>query len=104
MSLFLKSIGDSLRNRVLEFFIEGRELDYSLKDVMTNCDLSKTLAMLSMHDLIEDEMILPTRKVSKIQLFKLNLKDRPVIGLCWVFDDLIKVSLEDIKKPQVTEI
>ena len=40
-SILLGTIGDTLENRVIDFLIEGRGLDYSKTDIADGCEISR---------------------------------------------------------------
>ena len=40
-SMLLEVIGDSIENKVIDFFIDGIGLDYTKKDIADNCGISR---------------------------------------------------------------
>ena len=71
-SAFCSVFGASPRNRVIEFFIELRELDFSAGDVARETGLNRATAYTTMGELVEQGYLVSTRKVSGSQLYKLN--------------------------------
>ena len=41
-TLFKKALGDTPKIRVLEFLIEGRELDYAISDIAEGAEIGRT--------------------------------------------------------------
>ena len=41
-TLFKRVVGDTPKTRVLEFLIEGRELDYSISDIAEGAEIGRT--------------------------------------------------------------
>jgi len=88
-TLFRKSLGDTPKIRVLEFLIEGRELDYSIIDIAEGSEIGRTTLFRIFDDLLKSEMIIPTRIIGNAKLYKLNLENTLVKKLVEVFDEII---------------
>ena len=107
-SLFLKKQGANPKNKVLDFLITYSELDYSLKEIAKHSEAGYSTVKLLIKKLVKDKWIIPTRKISKIKLYKLNVNNPEVkkfIEFYWeVIENEIKgkekeVSREDFKSP-----
>jgi DNA-binding IclR family transcriptional regulator len=88
-TLFTRALGDTPKIRVLEFLMEGRELDYSLSDIAEGAEIGRTTLFRIIDDLIKTEIIVPTREIGNAKLFKLNLKNAFVKKLVEIFDEII---------------
>jgi len=88
-SLFRRALGDTPKIRVLEFFIEGRELDYSISDIAEGAEIGRTTLFRIWNDLIKAEIIIPTRQIGNAKLFRLNINNILVKKLVEFFDELI---------------
>ncbi len=88
-TLFRKALGDTPKIRVLEFLIEGRELDYSISDIAEGAEIGRTTLFRSFEDLIKNKIIVPTRQIGNAKLYKLNLKNPFVKKLVEIFDEII---------------
>ena len=88
-TLFRKVLGDTPKIRVLEFFIEGRELDYSLTDIAEGAEIGRTTLFRIFEDLINAKIIIPTRQIGNAKLYKLNLENPLVKRLVEIFDEII---------------
>ena len=84
-TLFRKYLGDTPKIRVLEFLIEGRELDYSISDIAEGSQIGRTTLFRIFEDLLKSEVIKFTRQIGNAKLFKLNTKN------LWV-QELIKMD------------
>ena len=107
-SLFLKKQGANPKNKVLDFLITYSELDYSLKEIAKHSEAGYSTVKLLIKKLVKDKWVIPTRKISKIKLYKLNVNNPEVkkfIEFYWeVIENEIKgkekeVSREDFKSP-----
>jgi len=88
-TLFRKTLGDTPKIKVLEFFIEGRELDYSITDIAEGAEIGRTTLFRIWEDLIKNKIIVPTRQIGNAKLYKLNLENPFVKKLVEIFDEII---------------
>ena len=88
-TLFRKALGDTPKIRVLEFLIEGRELDYSISDIAEGAEIGRTTLFRIFEDLLKTGIIIPTREIGNAKLFRLNIKSNFVRKLVEVFDEII---------------
>jgi len=88
-TLFRKVFGDTPKIRVLEFLIEGRELDYSISDIAEGAEIGRTTLFRIWDDLIKAKVIKPTRQIGNAKLYKLNLENPFVEKIVEVFDEII---------------
>ena len=88
-TLFRKALGDTPKIRVLEFLIEGRELDYSISDIAEGAEIGRTTLFRIFDDLLENNIIIFTRQIGNAQLYKLNIDNKFVKKLVEIFDEVI---------------
>ncbi|MBI3033476.1 hypothetical protein HYY69_08435 [Candidatus Woesearchaeota archaeon] len=87
---FCELFGATPRNRILEFFLEMRELDFAMSDIIQETGLNKATAYNTMEELVKHQIIIPTRTVGKTQLYKLNMKRDDVQLLMDIFNRILK--------------
>ena len=88
-TLFRQALGDNPKIRVLEFFIEGRELDYSISDIAEGAEIGRTTLFRIFDDLVKSRIIIPTRQIGNAKLFKLNQNNLFVKKMIELFDEII---------------
>ena len=88
-TLFRKTLGNGPKIRVLEFLIEGRELDYSISDIAEGAEIGRTTLFRIWGDLIKTKIINPTRNIGNAKLYKLNTTNVFVKKLVEIFDEII---------------
>lgn len=93
ISLFRSVIGDTPKTRVLEFLIEGRELDYSLSDIAEGAEIGRTTLFRIWDDFVKSNIVKHTRDIGNAKLYKLNLGNVYVRKLVEFFDVVILDSL-----------
>lgn len=96
---FCKVFGDTPRNRILEFLLTGRELDFGIGDIARETGLNRATSYNTMEELIRQKFIMPTRKLGNTQLYKLNTDKQEVKALIEAFN----VLLENIAKEYISE-
>ena len=87
---FCEIFGVTPRNRVIEFFLEGREIDFSIGDVAREIGMNRATTYNTMEGLIEEGYLVPTRKVSGGQLYKLNEEKEEVKVLITAFNLVLR--------------
>lgn len=88
-TLFRKAFGDTPKIRVLEFLIEGRELDYSISDIAEGAEIGRTTLFRIFDDLLKNDIIVFTRQIGNAQLYRLNMNNLFVKKLVEIFDEVI---------------
>ncbi len=88
-TLFRQALGDNPKIRVLEFLIEGRELDYSISDIAEGADIGRTTLFRIFDDLVKSGIIVPTRQIGNAKLFRLNKNSTFVKKMIELFDTII---------------
>ena len=101
---FCKVMGATPRNRILEFFLAMRDLDYSIGDLALETQLPRATAYNIMEELIKEEYLVSSRKVSGSQLYKLNRNKREVRMLIAIFDMILdKIAKEYAPKEPIRQ-
>ncbi len=95
-SIFLDYVGDSPRMRILQYFIEGRDFDYTLTDLLNSGVSWGTLNTL-VPKLLELGIVVKTRKIGRATLYKINQKNVAVKQLIELYDALILEKLNRIE-------
>ncbi len=98
--MLLETIGDTIENRIIDFLIEGRGIDYTKKDIADNCDISRPTLYKIFPKLVKNGIIKPTRKIGRVQLYTLNTENGRVKALLKLEALLLKESFEEIEQRQ----
>jgi len=96
-SIFLDYVGDNPRMRVLQYFIEGRDFDYTLTDLL-NAGVSWGTLNTLVPKLLELGIIIKTRKIGRATLYKINIKNIVANQLIELYDNLLLEKLNQIEK------
>src|SRR3989344_7215571 len=93
-SVFLNYVGDNPRMRILQYLIEGRELDYTLTD-MLNAGVSWGTLNSLIPKLLGLNIIVKTRKIGRATLYKINQDNTISKKLIELYD---KILVEETEK------
>ena len=97
-TIFTKAIGNTPKIKVLEFLIEGRELDYSISDIAEGARIGRTTLFRIWEDLIGLGIIKHTRDIGNAKLYRLNVENPFVKRMIGLFDALV---IEPLNKKKV---
>ena len=98
MTKFNNFFGNSLKIKVLEFLIEGRELDYAISDIAEGAGIGRTTLFRIWNDFVELGIVKNTRNIGNAKLYKLNLVNPFVKKMADLFDTLVIEPLNKRKK------
>lgn len=96
-STLLEVIGDTIENRIVDFLIEGKGIDYTKKDIAEGCDISRPTLYKIFPKLVKEKIVKPTRKIGRVQLYSLNVKNEKIKALLKLEEFLLKKSFEEIE-------
>ena len=93
-TLFVKTLGDSPKIRVLDMLITGRELDYSITDIAEQAGIGRATFYRMMDNMLKEKVIIPTKKYGNMQLYRLNEKNKTVSELVKFYDYICRIESE----------
>lgn len=96
-SIFLDHVGDNPRMRVLQYFIEGRDFDYTLTDLL-NAGVSWGTLNSLVPKLLDLGIVVKIRKIGRATLYKINQENVAVTQLIELYDNLVLEKLNDIEE------
>ena len=96
-SIFLDHVGDNPRMRILQYFIEGRDFDYTLTDLL-NAGVSWGTLNSLVPKLLDLGIVVKTRKIGRAALYKINQENVAVKQLIELYDNLLLEKLNNIQE------
>ena len=94
-SFFLQYLGENPKMRVLDFLMDNFSQDFSLPQIAIGSKVAYTTLIEILPKLLEQEIIIETRKIGKSKLYKLDL-DNPITKALFAID--MKLSESAIEK------
>jgi len=88
--------------KVLDFFLDNREFDYSLTDIAKNSDIGWSTLHGFWKDFVKLGIVAKTRRIGRAELYKLNLNSPLVKKLIDLDMDISKKMInEEIDKQKL---
>ena len=94
MSILMEYFGQSPKVKIIDFLIDNIPFDYSKKEIIEGSGIAKVTLMKIWKDLVDFEIVLPTRKFGKAQLYTINKDDSIIKVLMKKEFELGKRALE----------
>ncbi len=95
ISSFRVVFGNSPIVKVIDFFLDNREFDYSLTDIAKNADIGWSTLHQFWNNIVKLGIVTKTRKIGRAQLYKLNLNSPLVKKLIDLDMDITKKFMKD---------
>lgn len=100
-SVFAEYFGDYPLIRVLDFLIEGRDMDYSMTEIAKNSSVGWTAFSEIWTQLVKKEIVTFTRKIGNAKLFRLNMKNPWVKELIRMDNVITKLETEKLLSKEI---
>ncbi len=94
-TLFITWMGDSAPARVLDYILTEREMEFSKTDALRNISISRASLYKVWKRLLENDILLFSRTIGNVQLYKLH-KANPLVKKLIEIDDLF--ILQDLQR------
>ena len=95
-TLFREIFGDTPKIRVLEYLIEGRELDHSIGDIAEGAGINRVTLFRMWGSIEKLKLIIHTRDIGNAKLYKLNMSNPYVLVLIEMFDKIINAEFQKV--------
>src|SRR3989344_6017114 len=102
-SSFSLVFGDSPIIRVIDFFLDNREFDYSLTDIAKNAGIGWSTLHLFWKKLVLMEVVVKTRRIGRAELYKLNINN-PLVKKLIDLDSTISKKFIDAETKQKLKV
>ena len=99
-SVLIQYMGNTPKLRVIDFLIDNMPFDYSKKEIIEGSGISKTTFFKIWKDFIKFDILKPTRKYSKAQLYTINREHIFIKQLLSLEFALVNEYAEKITKPK----
>ena len=94
-SILIKTLGDSPKLRIIDFFLDNPLFDFTKKEVIEALGMSKRTFYKYFPDLEKYGIVKVSRKIGRAKLYKINL-EHPLIGMLREYEK--KISLQIAEK------
>ena len=93
-SVFIQVFGNSPIMKVLDFLMDFQAFDYPLTEIAKNSGVSYSTLQTFFEKLVENKIVIKTRRVGKSDLYKLNTENPAVQQLIKLDWNLVTGSLQ----------
>ncbi|MBI2546364.1 hypothetical protein HYV81_04240 [Candidatus Woesearchaeota archaeon] len=100
-TIFRELFGDTPNVRVLEYLLEGRELDHSIGDIAEGAGINRVTLFRLWPKIEKSKLVMHTRKIGNAKLFMLNMKNPYARNLAEMFDKLLQESFAKSKLEKI---
>ena len=87
-TMFLEFLGSSLKTKMLELLVVGRDLEYTLNDIVRGSRVNRKRAYYLLNEMIKHKTIVRSKTVKNLRFYRLNTKKAEVKTLIRLFDQL----------------
>ena len=94
-SSFRLVFGESPIVKVIDFFLDNREFDYSLTDIAKNSDIGWSTLHGFWKDLVKLDIVTKTRRIGRAELYRLNSSNPIVKKLIELDNDISKKLMNE---------
>ncbi|RLE64435.1 MAG: hypothetical protein DRJ47_07705 [Thermoprotei archaeon] len=94
-SILIKTLGDSPKLRIIDFFLDNPLYDFTKKEVIEALGMSKQTFYKYFPDLEKYGIVKVSRKIGRVKLYKINLK-HPLVEMLREYEK--KLSLQIAEK------
>ena len=102
-SMIIKTLGDSPKLRIVDFFLDNPLFDFTKKEIIEALGMSKQTFYKYFPDLEEYGIVKVSRKIGKAKLYKINL-EHPLVSMLREYEKKVSLQMaEKARKPIPTE-
>ncbi len=92
--IFCEIYGNTIRNRVVEYLLENRGLDFAASTLSKELSISRPKAYGIINELLLKAYIQKSRIVGRTQLYRLDTKHRIIRLMAGNFDECLRLAAE----------
>lgn len=98
-SILIKTLGDSPKLRILDFFLDNPLFEFTKKEVIDALGMSKQTFYKYFSDIENYGIVIASQKIGRAKLYKINL-DHPLVSMLRNYETKISLQTdeEEIKK------
>ena len=101
-SILLKTLGDSPKLRIIDFFLDNPLFDFTKKEVIEGLGMSKQTFYKYFPEIEEYNIVKVSRRIGRAKLYKINLK-HPLVSVLRDYESKVslRIAEEEAKKMRV---
>lgn len=97
-------LGNTPKVKIIDLLLIGRRFDYSITDMAEYADVGRSTIYRMLDDMLKKEIIKPTRRLGRIQLYQINMENPSVNALWEMLKKLMNIYSEKEIKRQTMKL
>ncbi|MEM3905957.1 MAG: winged helix-turn-helix domain-containing protein [Nitrososphaerota archaeon] len=93
-SLLLKTLGDSPKLRIIDFFLDNLLFDFTKKEVIEALGMSKQTFYKYFADIERYGIVIPSRRIGKATLYKIN-PENPLVKMLREYETQLSLQIAE---------
>lgn len=93
-SILLKTLGESPKLRIVDFFMDNPLFDFTKKEVIEALGMSKQTFYKYFSDIEEYGIVSPTRKIGRATLYRINSR-HPLVSMLKQYETQVSLQLAE---------
>ncbi len=94
-TVFLEFMGNNTVMKMFDYLLTIREVDFSKTDAIVNSKIRRSTFYRLWDKFLDLKIVVPSRKIGKIQLYKLNVDDERVKKLIELYEVLLLKNFKE---------
>jgi DNA-binding transcriptional ArsR family regulator len=102
-SLLTRALGNSPKLRIIDYLLDYKLNDFTIKEILEAVGMSKLTFYKYFEDLKELGLVIPSRKIGRATLYKINLEN-PMVKMMIEYETKLSLQIAEqeeqkLKKP-----
>jgi DNA-binding transcriptional ArsR family regulator len=93
-SIIIKTLGDSPKLRIVDFFLDNPTYDFTKKEVIEALGMSKQTFYKYFPELQEYEIVKVTRRIGRAKLYTIN-PEHPLVNMLREYEKKVSLQIAD---------
>jgi DNA-binding transcriptional ArsR family regulator len=102
-SVLLRTLGDSPKLRIIDFFLDNPLFDFTKKEVIEALGMSKQTFYKYFPDLERDGIVVVSRKIGRARLYKINL-EHPLVEMLREYEAKLSLKIAEKEAEKLRQI
>lgn len=102
-SILIKTLGDSPKLRIIDFFLDNPLFDFTKREVIEALGMSKKTFYKYFPDLEKYGIIRVSRKIGRAKLYRINLK-HPLVEMLREYEKRISSEIADRERAETLKL
>ena len=102
-SILLKTLGDSPKLRIIDFFLDNPLFDFTKKEVIEALGMSKQTFYKYFSDIEKYEIVVVSRRIGRAKLYKLNPK-HPLVTMLREYERKVSLRMAEREVEKLAQV